>query len=163
MTSQDDNPIPNDLSVEEMVQLRKELTKTISKKRTAHHLFIQTKIPDKWIDSFNEAKEWAHNKGLIERPSKWSFAKFCISNTIRMCLDQKDMEETPDVATAVEYPEVQLSEGYHEEPNIVDEESEIEDIDIIKVHPANKDEEIEEEDKIIEPDEGYVSTGIPDL
>ena len=131
-----------DLSIDEMVALRRKLTKKITHKRLAKNLFVETRIPAEWEDSFNEAKEWAFEKGLANKNSKWAFAKFCISNGIRMCLEAKDKEETPDVATATEYQPAQLSDGYHEEPNIIVEEIVPEDDDII----TTDDEVVEEED-----------------
>ena len=82
------------MPLDEKKKLRKELSEQIKIGNRQNAIHLEVYIQAKYADAVESAKQWAYENGLITRNTKWTFAKFCIINTTRMILTQKDAEKT---------------------------------------------------------------------
>lgn len=81
------------MDIEDKKNLRKILSADITKDRRTKSLRMEVYIPAEFALSVQTAKDWAFDKELIARNTKWTFAKFCIINTVRMILAQMEKEK----------------------------------------------------------------------
>ena len=110
--------LKKDEEIEELKKYRSTITRKIENKKRSKKIKIETYLSQDLKTNFEIAKTWAFENGLTQKNSKWSFAKFCILNTMKLILEEIERQNTPDEATAIEYETKQLSDGYQEEPNI---------------------------------------------
>lgn len=85
--------IVSTISLEEATKLRKKLSEKIQYIRKQKSLRMEVYIQAEYRDAVESAKDWAFEKELIKRNTKWTFAKFCIINTTKMILAQMEKEK----------------------------------------------------------------------
>ena len=82
----------NLLSLDEKIELRKNIQKQISTERKNKNLRITTFIPALKIHEFLNAKDWAFHKGFIPKNTNWAFTKFAVLNTMDLILTELKSE-----------------------------------------------------------------------
>ena len=92
MSGQNIDMLLSELNFQETKDLKEELSKRIKAERRKKVMTLTVYVRAEYRDSFEIARQWAHEKGLTKRPSKWAFAQFAITNTIKMILEEIERE-----------------------------------------------------------------------
>ena len=87
----DEDTIKN-LSIKEIETLRNQMSKKLLDMKREKMLRVTIYIQGQFRDSYEIAKAWAFENKLIAKDSNWAFAKFSISNTIKMIFDEIERE-----------------------------------------------------------------------
>lgn len=95
------------MTIAETKGLRDMLTKDLQNKKRRKSKSITVYVQAEFRDAYEIAKSWAHEKNLTKKKTDWAFAKFAITNTIQMILEEKERERNApaEVVETVEVPQ----------------------------------------------------------
>lgn len=83
----------DDIGYEDLKLLRKESERKLSNIRRRDRVFFTIYLTKEHVEGFVKACDWAYEKGLIKKRTRWAFTRFCITNIISMILNEITKEQ----------------------------------------------------------------------
>lgn len=80
------------IGYEDLKTLRKEAVRKLSNVRRKGRVFFTIYLQKEYVENFERARDWAFEKGMIGKRTRWAFAKFSITNVIDMILKEMEKE-----------------------------------------------------------------------
>lgn len=80
------------IGYEDLKTLRKEAVRKLSNVRRKGRVFFTIYLQKEYVENFERARDWAFEKGMINKRTRWAFAKFSITNVIDMILKEMEKE-----------------------------------------------------------------------
>lgn len=80
------------MSITDTKTLRDFLTKDLQNKKRRKSKSITVYLSADLRDAYEIAKKWAHERKFTKKPSDWAFAKFAITNTVTMIINEIETE-----------------------------------------------------------------------
>lgn len=77
---------------DDLKELKKEATRKLSSVRNRDRLFFRIYLQKEFVENFERARDWAFNKGLIKKRTRWAFAKFAVINVIDQIITEAENE-----------------------------------------------------------------------
>ncbi len=77
---------------DDLKELKNEATRKLSSVRNRDRLFFRIYLQKEFVVNFERARDWAFNKGLIKKRTRWAFAKFAVINVIDQILTEVEKE-----------------------------------------------------------------------
>lgn len=77
---------------DDLKELKKEATRKLSSVRNRDRLFFRIYLQKEFVENFVRALDWAFNRGLIKKRTRWAFAKFAVINVIDQIITEIDKE-----------------------------------------------------------------------
>ncbi len=77
---------------EDLKTLRKEAVRKLSNVRRRDRVFFTIYLQKEYVENFERARDWAFEKGMINKRTRWAFTKFSITNVIDMILKEMEKE-----------------------------------------------------------------------
>lgn len=85
--------VVENISYDDLKILRKEATRKLSNVRKRDRLYFRLYLQKEYVEDFERALDYAFEKGLILKRTRWAFTKFCVVNVIKHILEDKKKEE----------------------------------------------------------------------
>ena len=80
------------IGYDDLKVLRKEAVRKLSNVRRKGRVFFTIYLQKEYVENFERARDWAFEKGMIGRRTRWAFTKFAITNVIDMILKEMEKE-----------------------------------------------------------------------
>lgn len=77
-----------EMSFQELVDFRNELSTKISNQRKAKSKRLEVYMQPEYMDLITKAKDWAFQNKMIAKDTYWSFAKFALINTANLIMSE---------------------------------------------------------------------------
>lgn len=81
------------IGYEELKVLRKEAVRKLSNVRRRGRVFFTIYLQKDYVENFERARDWAFSRGLIQKRTRWAFAKFAVTNVIDMIMKEIEKEQ----------------------------------------------------------------------
>lgn len=85
--------IVENISYDDLKILRKEATRKLSNVRKRDRLYFRIYLQKEYVEDFERALDWAFEKGLILKRTRWAFTKFCVVNVITHIIEDIKKEQ----------------------------------------------------------------------
>lgn len=93
MTELTSKSMLDSLGFHELKELRDEASRRIRLEINKNSLRLQVYIAAGIREDFDTAVQWAYDRKLIKKPSKWMFCKMAVHNAVLYIMEQKKTEE----------------------------------------------------------------------
>ena len=80
------------IGYDDLKTLRKEAVRKLSNVRRKGRVFFTIYLQKDYVVNFERARDWAFDKGMIAKRTRWAFAKFAVTNVIDMILKEMEKE-----------------------------------------------------------------------
>ena len=77
---------------DDLKELKKEASRKLSSVRNRDRLFFRIYLQKEFVENFVRALDWAFNRGLIKKRTRWAFAKFAVINVIDQIVTEIEKE-----------------------------------------------------------------------
>ncbi len=85
------------IGYDDLKVLRKESTRELSKVRLRDRIKFTIYLQKEYVENFERARDWAFEKGMIKKRTRWAFTKFAVTNVIDMIMKEIDKERIAPV------------------------------------------------------------------
>lgn len=88
MDEQGIQKIVETINYDDLKLFKKEAVRKLSNVRKRDRIYFRIYLQKEFVESFEQAIDWAFNKGLIKRKTRWAFTRFCVVNVISMIMKE---------------------------------------------------------------------------
>lgn len=81
------------IGYDDLKSLQKEAVRKLSNVRRRGRVFFTVYLQKEYVEDFERALDYAFEKGLILKKTRWAFTKFCVVNVIKHILEDRKKEQ----------------------------------------------------------------------
>ncbi len=90
---QDIKKLIESIGYDDLKVLRAESTRELSRVRLQDRIKFCVYLPKEYVEKFEQARDWAFEKRLIKKKTRWAFTKLCVVNVMTRILEEKAKEQ----------------------------------------------------------------------